>query len=143
MKRQILAFILAIPLLLGLSVLQSLRGQTCSDDEGMVKSYVQSISSLVGTVRKESLSDFKKDYHEQTCLSQLTLSLGIVNSLIDCLNKAAKAPAVTPQQVAAIKSELQKYDKLESNLKQDRNSLKAAKNTKSAKSIIGKFTISS
>jgi len=143
MKRRILAFILAGPLLLGLSILQSLRGQTCSDDEGMVKSYVQSISTLVGTVKKESLSDFQKDYHEQSCLSQLTLSLGIVNSLIDCLNKAAKDPATPPQQVAADKAQLQNYDKLKSLLEQDCNTLKAAKNTKAAKSIIEKFTISS
>lgn len=141
MKRQILAVILAGPLLFGLPILQSLHGQTCSDDEGMVKSYVQGINSLVGTVQKESLSDFEKDYHQQSCLSRLNLSIGIVNSLIDCLNKAAKDPAETPAQVAAIKSELQNYAKLESALEQDRDSLKAAKNSQAAKSIIEKIAL--
>ena len=142
MKRRILAVILAGPLLFGLPILQSLHGQTCSDDEGMVKSYVQSIADLVATVKKESLSDFEKDYHEQSCLSRLTLSLGIINSLIDCLNKAAKDPAATAAQIAAIKSKLQNYATLKSALEQDRDTLKAAKNTKTAKSIIEKFVIS-
>lgn len=141
MRRRILIVILGSPLLLGLPHLQSIRGQTCTDDEGMVKSYMQSISTLIGTVQKESLSDFEKDYHEQSCLSRLTLSLGIVNSLIDCLNKAAKDPADTPAQLADIKSKLENYAKLESTLEKDRDSLKAAKDTKSAKSIIEKFVI--
>jgi len=116
MRRRILIVILGSPLLLGIPHLQSIRGQTCTDDEGMVKSYMQSISTLIGTVQKESLSDFEKDYHEQSCLSRLTLSLGIVNSLIDCLNKAAKDPADTPAQLADIKSKLENYGKLESTL---------------------------
>lgn len=141
MKRRILAVILAGPLLFGLPVLQSLRGQTCTDDEGMVKSYLQSISNLVDTVKKESLSDFEKDYHEQSCLTRINLSLTIVNSLIDCLNKAAKDPAATPAQLADIKSKLQDYAKLESALEQDRDTLKAAKDTKTAKSAIEKFVL--
>ncbi len=141
MKRQIVAVILAGPLLFGLPILRSLHGQTCSDDEGMVKSYVQGINSLVGTVQKESLSDFEKDYHEQSCLSRLNLSIGIVKSLIDCLNKAASDPADTPAQVAAIKSKLQDYAKLESALEQDRDSLKAAKNPKAAKSVVEKIVL--
>ena len=142
MKRRILTVILTGPLLFGLPILHSLHGQTCSDDEGMVKSYVQSIADLVGTVKKESLSDFEKDYHQQSCLSRLNLSLGIVNSLIDCLNKAAKDPATTQEQIAAVKSKLEKYAKLKSVLEQDRDTLKAAKDTKTAKSIIEKFVIS-
>ena len=142
MKRRILTIILTGPLLFGLPILQSLHSQTCSDDEGMVKSYVQSIADLVGTVKKESLSDFTKDYHQQSCLTRLTLSLGIIDSLIDCLNKAAKDPAATQDQIAAVKDKLEKYAKLKSALEQDRNTLKAAKDTKTAKSIIEKFVIS-
>ena len=142
MKRRILVVILAGPLLFGLPIRQSLLGQTCSDDEGIVKSYVQSIADLVGTVKKESLSDFEKDYHEQSCLSRLTLSLGVINSLIDCLNKAAKDTTATQGQIAAIKSKLQTYAKLKSALDQDRDSLKAAKSAKTAKSLIETFAIS-
>ncbi|HXH48939.1 MAG TPA: hypothetical protein VNM47_06300 [Terriglobia bacterium] len=141
MKRRILMIILTGPLLFGLPFLQSLHSQTCSDDEGMVKSYVQSIAELVGTVRKESLSEFTKDYHQQSCLTRLTLSLGIIDSLMDCLNKAAKDPAATPDQNAAVKDKLEKYAKLKSALEQDRDTLKAAKDTKTAKSVIEKFVI--
>lgn len=142
MKRRILTIILAGPLLFGLPILQSIRGQTCSDDEGMVKSYVQSLTDLVSTVKKESLDDFQRDYHGQSCLTRLTLSLGIVNSLIDCLNKAAKDPAATPAQLAAIKAQLASYTQLKTALERDRSALKAAKDTKTAKSIIEKFVLS-
>ena len=141
MKRRILTVILAGPLLFGLPILQALHGQTCNDDEGMVKSYVQGITDLVGTVKKESLSDFTKDYHQQSCITRLTLSLGIIDSLIDCLNKAAKDPAATPDQIAAVKGKIEKYVKLKSDLEQDRDTLKAAKDTKTAKSIIEQFVI--
>jgi|YelNatPaOPRAMG01_1025707.scaffolds.fasta_scaffold12101_3 hypothetical protein len=142
MKRRILIVLLAGPLLLELPR-YALRGQTCTDDEGMVKSYVQSITDLIGTVKKESLPDFEREYHEQSCLTRLTLALGIVNSLIDCLNKAAKDPAATQEQIAAIKSKLQSYTKLKSTLEQDHDSLKAAKDTKTAKALIEKFVLSS
>ncbi|TAM84732.1 MAG: hypothetical protein EPN47_01055 [Acidobacteria bacterium] len=142
MKRRILMVILTGPLLFGLPGLHLLHGQTCSDDEGMVQSYVQGIADLVGTVKKESLSDFANDYHQQSCLTRLTLSLGIVDSLVDCLNKAAKDPAATQEQVATAKGKLEKYTKLKSTLEQDHDSLKAAKDAKTAKSIIEKFVIS-
>lgn len=142
MKRRILTLILTGPLLFGLPILHSIRGQTCNDDEGMVQSYVQGIADLVGTVKKESLPDFEKDYHQQSCLTRLTLSLGIIDGLMDCLNKAAKDPAATQEQAAAVKGKLEKYAKLKSTLEQARDSLKAAKDTKTAKSIIEKFLIS-
>ncbi|HKT13232.1 MAG TPA: hypothetical protein VJW77_15535 [Terriglobia bacterium] len=142
MKRRILTVILAAPLLFGLPILQSLRAQTCNDDEGMIKSYVQSLSDLVGAVKKESLSDFQRDYHEQSCLTRITLTLGIANSLIDCLNNSMKDPGATQEQLAAIKSKLQNYVKLKSLLEQDRDALKASKDTKTSKSIIEKFVLS-
>jgi hypothetical protein len=142
MKRRILIVIFAGSFLFGMSVRQSLLGQTCNDDEGMVKSYVQGITDLVSKVKQESLDDFEKDYHEQSCLSRLTLSLGVIDSLIACLNKAALDTTATKEQIAAIKSKLQSYVKLKSTLEQDRNTLKAAKDAKTAKSIIEKFEIS-
>jgi len=143
MKRRILVVILAGPLLFGLPIHHLLRGQTCSDDEGMVKSYVKSIADLTSTVKKESLDDFEKDYHEQSCLSRLTLSLGMLNSLMDCLSKAAKDTTATKEQIAAIQGKLQSYTKLKSALEQDQNTLKAAKNPKTAKSVIEQFVIAS
>lgn len=141
MKRRILPLIITGLLLFGLPILHSLHAQTCSDDEGMVQSYVQSIDELIGTVKKESLSDFEKDYHQRSCLSRLTLSLGIIDSLVDCLSKAAKDPAATQEQIAAAKGKLDRYSKLKSALEQARDTLKAAKDTKGAKSVIEKFVI--
>ncbi len=141
MKRRILMVILTASFLFGLSI-HPFFGQTCDDDEGMVKSYLLSINNLISTVKKENLSDFEKEYHEQSCLTRLTLSLGVINSLIDCLNKSAKNTTATKEQVAAIKSKLQTYVKLKSALEHDRDALKAAKDTKTAKSIIENFAIS-
>ena len=141
MKRRILPLIITGTLLFGLPILRALHAQTCSDDEGMVQSYVQSIDDLIGTVKKETLSDFEKDYHQRSCLSRLTLSLGIIDSLMDCLGKAAKDPAATQEQIAAAKTKLDKYTKLKSALEQARDTLKAAKDTKGAKSAIEKFAI--
>jgi|SRR5690242_1826990 len=141
MKRRILPLILTGALSFGLPILHALHAQTCSDDEGMVQSYVQSIDDLIGMVKKESLSDFEKDYHQRSCLSRLTLSLGIIDSLMDCLSKAAKDPAATQEQIAAAKGKLDRYSKLKSALEQARDTLKAAKDTKGAKSAIEKFAI--
>lgn len=143
MKHRILVVILAGPLLFGLPIHHSLLGQTCSDDEGMVNSYVKSITDLASTVKKESLDDFEKDYHERSCLSRLTLSLGILNSLMDCLNKAAKDTTATKEQIVAIQSKLHSYAKLKSELERDQGTLKAAKNPKAAKSVIEHFVIAS
>ncbi len=141
MKRRILIVILAASFLFGLSI-QPFFGQTCNDDEGMVKSYLLGINNLISSVKKENLSDFEKDYHEQSCLTRLTLSLSVVNMLINCLDKSAQSTTATKEQVTAIKSKLQTYVKLKSALEHDRATLKAAKDAKTAKSIIEDFTFS-
>jgi len=141
MKRRILIVLLLGALFLALPVRQSLFAQSCKDDQTMVKSYENTLADLVSAVRKESLSDFRGHYHQQSCLTDLDLSLGIVDACIECLSKEGKDPAATKEQADAAKNESQTYVKLKSRLEQDRDTLKAAKDPKAAKAIIEKFTI--
>jgi hypothetical protein len=141
MKRRVLVVIFFIPMLLVLAVRQPLYSQTCNDNEAMVKSYETTLADLVSAVKKESLSDFQKDYHQQSCLTDLNLSLTVVDPLLECLDKEAKDSAATKEQVDAAKSKEQAYAKLKSMLGHDRDALKAAKDPKAAKAIIEKITI--
>ena len=142
MKRRILMVLLLGPLFLALPVRQSFFAQTCSDDESMVESYEKTLADLVSAVKKESLDDFQSHYHQQSCLTDLNLSLSIIDGYLDCLNKAEKDPAATKEQIDADKNKSQIYSKLKSMLEQDLNALKGAKDPKTAKALIEKFMIS-
>jgi uncharacterized protein YfaS (alpha-2-macroglobulin family) len=141
MKRRILTILVLGTFLPALSVPKRFIAQTCNDDESMVKSYEKTLTNLVSAVQKESLSDFQSHYHEQSCLTDLNLSLSLIDSLLDCLSKAAKDPAATKEQTDAAKNKTQEYSKLKSVLTQDLDALKAVKEPKAAKALIEKFTI--
>ena len=142
MKRRILVVILFIPLTLVLTVPHPLFSQTCNDNEAMVKSYEATLADLVSTVKKESLSAFQRDYHQQSCLTDLNLSLTLVDPLLECLDKQTKDPAATKEESDEVKNKKQTYATLKSMLGRDRDTLKTAKDPKAAKAIIEKFTIS-
>jgi hypothetical protein len=122
------------------------QGQTeapaCGDDEAMVESYRQDLSGLTDTVRKESLADFEKGYHQRTCLTKLTLSLGLVDELESCLDKAAQDPATSKEQAAAYKAKHDAYAKLKDKFDAEHKELKAAEAPKAAKALIEKFDFS-
>lgn len=141
MRRRILMVFLLGPLFLALTVRRSLLAQTCNDDVAMVKSYEKTLADLVSTVRKENLSDFQTRYHQQSCVTDLSLSLDIIDACIDCFSKQGKDPSATKEQADAAKNQTQAYAKLKSMLEQDLDSLKAAKDPKTAKAIIEKFII--
>jgi hypothetical protein len=128
--------------LLPRAALAQAQAPACDDDEAMVESYRQDLSGLTDTVRKESLADFEKDYHQRTCLTKLTLSLGVVNELESCLDKAAEDPAATKDQAAAYKAKHDAYAKLKDKLGTGQKELKAAEAPKAAKALIEKFDFS-
>jgi hypothetical protein len=141
MKRRILIVLLLGALFLALPVRRSLFAQSCKDDQTMVKSYEKTLADLVSAVRKESLSDFQGHYHQQSCLTDLNLSLSIIDACLECLGKEEKDPAATREQVDAAKNQSQTYAKLKAMLEQDLADLKAAKDPEAAKAIIEKFVI--
>ena len=126
---------------LGLFAQPPLSAQTCQDEETMVADYKKSISDLAGSVKKESLEEFEKAYHRKSCLTKLTLSLGIVGGAADCFNKAAENPATPKDQAAADKAKSDSYLKLRDKLSHYRDALKSAEAGKDAKPLIEKIDL--
>jgi hypothetical protein len=117
-----------------------LSAQVCKDDEGMVADYNKSVTDLVETVKKESLADFTKSFHQKSVASKLTFYGTMVDSLITCLQKSANNPATEKADADAAKAKIERYNKLKDQIKQDRDALKAAQTEKDAKSLIEKFS---
>ncbi len=140
-RHQITFLLLGIVCAMTLSA-SRLQAQGCDDDEAMVSSYVKDLGGLVDTVRKENLDQFEKSYHQRTSLTKLSLSLGMVKELEDCLDKDAHDPAATKEQASSDQSKHDKYAKLQGKIEVDQKSLKAASEPKQAKAEIEKFDFS-
>jgi len=119
-----------------------LFGQSCDDDEAMVKDYQKSLADLVATVKKESLGEFERAYHQKSCMTKLTLCLSMVNGLIDCLDKASQDATATKEQVGAYKAKRETYAKLKGKIELGKSALKSAETPKGAKASIEKFDLS-
>lgn len=118
---------------------QQLSAQACKDEESMVDYYKKDLAELVGTVKKESLPDFQKAYHQRSSLTKLTLYGNTVGGLLSCLDKAAQDPTATKEQVDADKAKRETYAKLKDKIQQDHNALKTTEASKDAKALIEKF----
>jgi hypothetical protein len=118
-----------------------LCAQSCKDEEGMVTDYKKDMTDLVEVVKKESLSDFERAYHQRSSLSKLTLYGGIVDALLGCLEKAEQDSTATKDQVEAYKGKSETYKKLKDKILGDRKALKAAEVPKDAKALIAKFDL--
>jgi hypothetical protein len=121
---------------------RQLSAQVCSDDEGMVSYYKKNVTDLVETVKKESLQDFEKAFHQKTVMTNLTLFGGTVDRLLDCLQKRANDPTTLKEDADAAKGKIEVYNKLKDKIKQDRDALKAAQTGKDGKALIEKFAYS-
>lgn len=118
-----------------------LFAQACQGDEAAVEAYRKSLMDLVGKVQKETLEEFQKDYHEQSCLTTLTLCYTAASDAVNCLEKAEKDPTATKEQINAEKAKRDTYAKLRHKIDQDRNALKAAKKPEDARALIAKFQL--
>ena len=116
-----------------------LSAQACKDEEFMADSYRKDLAGLVEVVKKESLEDFQKAYHQKSSLTRLTLFGSAVNGMLSCLDKAAQDPTATKEQVDAYKAKRETYAKLKDKVQQDREALKATEAAKDAKPLIEKF----
>ena len=121
---------------------RQLSAQVCKDDEGMVANYRTTVTDLVETVKKESLIDFAKAFHQKNLTTKLTLFGNTVNGLVNCLQKAANDPATLKEDADAAKGKIDAYNKLKDKIMQDRDALKAAQSEKEAKALIEKFAYS-
>jgi hypothetical protein len=135
----VFALVLGTAFVLSLGSLQ-LSAQVCGDEEGMVSYYKKNVTDMVETVKKESLQDFEKAFHQKTMMTHLSLFGGTVDRLLDCLQKRANDPNTLKEDADAAKGKIDAYNKLKDKIKQDREALKAAQTEKDAKALIEKFT---
>jgi hypothetical protein len=105
----------------------------------MVAEYKKTVTDLVETVKKESLLDFEKAFHQKNVTTKLTLFGNAVNGLIGCLQKTANDPNTLKEDADAAKGKIDTYTKLKDKIMQDRDALKAAQSGKEAKALIEKF----
>ena len=139
MKRwTVFALVLGSAFVLSLVSLR-LSAQVCGDEEGMVNYYRKNATDLVETVKKESLQDFEKAFHQKTMMTNLTLFGSMVDGLLNCLQKRANDPATLKEDADAAKGKIDVYNKLKDKIKQDRDALKAVQTGKDAKALIEKF----
>ena len=134
----VFAFVLGSALLLPSGPAQ-LSAQVCKDDEGMVADYRKTVTDLVETVKKESLLDFERAFHQKNITTKLTLFGSTVDGLINCLQKRANDPTTLKEDADAAKVKIETYNKLKDKIKQDRDAVKAAQSGKEAKALIEKF----
>jgi hypothetical protein len=120
---------------------QPLPAQACKDEESMADYYKKDLAGLVGTVKKESLEDFQKAYHQKSSLTKLTLYGSNVEGVLTCLDKAAQDPTATREQVDAYKAKRETYSKLKERIQHDRNALKGTEAPKDAKALIEKIDL--
>ena len=116
-----------------------LYAQVCKDEEGMVADYKKTVTDLAQTVKKESLLDFEKAFHQKNVMTKMTLFASTVEGLLSCLQKRANDPATLKEDADAAKGKIGAYNKLRDKIKQDREALKAAQTEKEAKALIEKF----
>ena len=121
------------------SDLSQLAAQVCKDEESMVADYKKAVTDMVETVKKESLSDFEKAYHQKNIANKLTFFGGMVDGYISCLQKSASDPATPKADADAAKGKIDSYRTLGDKIKQDRDAVKAAQTGKQAKVLIEKI----
>jgi hypothetical protein len=116
-----------------------LSAQVCKDEEGMVADYKKAVTDLVETVKKESLTDFARAFHQKSVASKLMFYGNMVDSLISCLQKRVNDPTILKEDADAAKAKIDTYNKVKDTIKQDRDALKAAQTEKDAKALVEKF----
>jgi len=120
---------------------QLLSPQACKDEESMVAYYKKDLAGIIETVKKESLADFAKAYHQRSTLTKLTLYGSQVGGLLSCLDKAAQDTTATKEQVDAYKAKRETFAKLKDRIQKNRDALKATEASKDAKALIEKIDL--
>ena len=116
-----------------------LSAQVCKDEEGMVNDYKKSVAEMVETVKKESLLDFEKAFHQKSVATKLAFLGSMVDGYIGCLQKRASDPTTPKEDADVAKGKIDAYSKLKDKIKQDRDAVKAAPTGKEAKALIEKI----
>jgi hypothetical protein len=124
------------------SGLPQIFAQGCKDEEGMVADDKKAVTDMVETVKKESLQDFEKTFHQKSVANKLTFFGSMVDGYISCLQKLASDPATPKEDADAARGKIDAYSKLKEKIKQDRDAVKGARTGKEAKAHIEKIAYS-
>jgi len=107
----------------------------------MVDEFKQGLLASVDTVKKESLENFERSFHQKTCLTKLTLAINAMDEVLSCLDKASQDASATKEQAAAYKAQKESDAKLKEKMTQYKSQLKAIEAPKDAKALIEKFDL--
>jgi hypothetical protein len=135
----VFAFVLVSVFVLPSGPLQ-LSAQVCKDEEGMLADSRKAVTDMVETVKKESLLDFEKAFHQKNVTNKLNFLGSMVDGLISCLQKRAGDPTTLKEEADAAKAKIDTYSKLKDKIKQDHDAIKAAQTGKEAKALIEKIS---
>jgi len=108
----------------------------------MAADYMKAVTDMVETVKKESLADFEKTFHQKSMANKLTFLGSMVDECISCLQKRASDPTTPKEAADAAKREIDAYSKLKDKVKKDRDAVKTAQTAKEAKARIEKIAYS-
>ena len=139
--RRIIGTVLLVGGLAGCLGQRTLLAQACQDDEEMSKTTLKDVTDLVGAVKKESLGDFEKAYHQKSYVSKAGFSLTVLAGLVSCLDKAAQDSTASKEQADAYKAKRDSYAKLKEKIEQSRSAVKSAEQ-KDAKALIERADLS-
>lgn len=114
--------------------------KACGPDETVVGSVMKDVTTTIATVKKESLDDFERLFHQQVVGSRLSTTLLMTNMLLDCLDKAAKDPSTPKGDIASIQTRQKTYTQLKTAIQQDIDKVKSTKDPKAAKADIEAFS---
>lgn len=116
--------------------------ESCKDPETVVTAVQQDLAETVNTVKKESLDDFEREFHQQASMSKLSIYLQTVSDVLSCFEKASHDPQTSKSQQDEIQRKQSAYKKLQTTAQADLQALKTVKEPKDAKADIEKFDFS-
>ena len=102
----------------------------------MVADYRKTLAEMVGTVKTESLDDFRRAYHRRSCLTKLTLCTTVVEGAVTCFEHAAQDTSAPKAQAETYKTKRDAYAKLKERVGHYHDALKAAEMDEDAKPLI-------
>jgi hypothetical protein len=114
--------------------------QACKDEQSIWQDSKKSVVELVATIRRESVADFERSYHQKTVVSRLNFFSSTLQELLTCLDKTAQDPASSKETVEACKAQHETYAKLKEQADRDIDALKAQTDSKEAKEYAGKLS---
>ncbi|HTG62243.1 MAG TPA: hypothetical protein VMG63_22910 [Terriglobia bacterium] len=120
---------------------QALFAQACKDEQAMIDEFKQGLVTTVDAVKKESLDNFERAFHQKSCLTKLTLAINAMDEVLSCLDKASQDASATKEQVTAYKAQKESDAKLKEKMTQYKSQLKAIEAPKDAKALIEKFDL--